>query len=401
MESRAAVGTRRRVQGAAVKQVGTRDALIAAMQQLNQTFVDREDAIKVAVVALLTGMNFLFVGPRGTAKTALCTSLSKHVEGAKQFTKMMGPFTTLSDLIGGIDLAALQKGVEKRHTDGKILECDFAFLDEALKSSDGVLNSLLGVLNDTRDFDGKRIPLWCVGSATNWPEVLRRSDRIAALYDRFHLKVPVEGVTTRDGRIKVLRASRTMQSYQPRPGSIITIEALRQAAQEVEAVEIDTTVEDILCSLQERMLKDGIEISDRKFGQWQRAIQAMAWLGGETSAGLSDLGVVVYMGWENKADIPKVRAIVQSCDREVAQALIKKIDDARSEYQKIAGAGFTQQAVDRVLDLMVGALEQTDKVTNKIGLGAAQKKDIGRAVDALRADYEAIKQRIKTTEGAR
>src|SRR5690606_19260467 len=255
-----------------------RGSLNAAMAQLDATFAERNDAIRCMVIAMLTGMNYLLIGPRGTAKTALANSLMSHIDQTRHFSTLLGSFTTLNDLVGRINLAKLQQGVEERKTEGKLLACDSAFLDEVLKGSDGVVNSLLGLLSDNRDFDGARTTLWTVGSATNWPEVHRRTDRIAALYDRFHLKVPVTGVTTREGRMRVLRASREIQSYTPNPGTTITLGELSTAAAEVSRVTIAVEIEELLCSIQERCQKEGIDISDRKLAQWQRALQANAWL---------------------------------------------------------------------------------------------------------------------------
>ena len=79
----------------------------AALAQLRGFFAERDDALRCMVVALLTGMNYLLIGPRGTAKTAMANCLMMHVQGSRHFNTLLGSFTTLNDLVGRIDLAKL------------------------------------------------------------------------------------------------------------------------------------------------------------------------------------------------------------------------------------------------------------------------------------------------------
>jgi len=372
------------------KEVPVAERLNGAMKQLNGFFAEREVAVRCMMIALLTGMNYLLVGPRGTAKTVLSKALMKHIEGSKHFSTLLGSFSTLNDLIGRIDLAALQRGEEKRKIEGKLLDCDTAFIDEALKGSDGVLNSMLGLLSDERDFDGNRVSLWSVGSATNWPEVNRRTDRIAALYDRFHIKVPVNSVQTRAGRIQVLRASRVVDAYTPEIGTVVTLSEIRDAALEVAAVIICPEIEELLCSIQERCLKEGIDISDRKLGQWQRGIQANAWLSGRIEVAVEDMDIIAFMAWDNEKDIAKSASIVTSCDIELTQALIKQVDEARKAYANIKKSGLNAVNASDVLNKIIKTAESVSSSMKRYKLREASKNDVVRAVKALQRDFEEL-----------
>jgi len=359
-----------------------------AIVQLNGFFVERDVAVLSMAISLLTGMNYLLVGPRGTAKTVLSKALMSHIEGAVHFSTLLGSFSTLNDLIGRIDLAALQRGEEKRKIEGKLLDCDTAFIDEALKGSDGVLNSLLGLLSDERDFDGVQVRLWSVGSATNWPEVNRRNDRISALYDRFHIKIPVYPVQARDSRVKVLRASR--KHYQPNPDAIVTLEELRACALEVAKVEICPEIESLLCVIQERCLKEGLDVSDRKLGQWQRAIQANAWLAQREEVSVEDLDIIALMAWDNEKDIQKAASIVTSCDLEIAQSLIKKVDAARQAYNSLKQSGINAQNAGQVLDKIIKTAEEVSDAMRRYKLRPNSKNDVARAVKSLHRDFEEL-----------
>lgn len=362
----------------------------AALAQLQGFFAERDDALRCMTIAMLTGMNYLLIGPRGTAKTAMANCLMQHVQGSRHFSTLLGSFTTINDLVGRIDLAKLQQGIEERKTAGKLLDCDTAFLDEVLKGGDGTVNGLLGVLSDNRDFDGRRTEVWCCGSATNWPEVERRSDRIAALYDRFQLKVPVNNVQSRAGKLRVLRASRELDSYCPQDGTIITIDELRQAAVEIGQIEIDFAIEELLCSVHDRCAKESIEVSDRKLGQWQRALQASAWLAGRKYVGIEDFDVLAYMAWDNAPDISKVASIIQSCDLELVQGLIAKIDEARNGYQREKQKGLTAESAGVVLDNIIATAEHVNEALEKYQMRKESRRDVARAVKNLEKDFQAI-----------
>jgi MoxR-like ATPase len=368
----------------------TAERLNGALEQLGEVFAERNEALTCMVIALLTGMNYLLVGPRGTAKTAMAYALMSHVHGARHFSTLLGSFSTMNDLVGRIDLAKLQQGIEERKTEGKLLDCDTAFIDEALKGSDGTLNSLLGLLSDNRDFDGQRTALWSVGSATNWPEVDRRNDRIAALYDRFHIKVPVTAVQTRDARVKVLKASRALETYSPDEGTTVTIDEIRQAAEQVGNMPIADEIIDLLCSVHERCLKEGIDVSDRKLAQWQRALQASAWLAGRDEVSVEDFAVLRFMAWDDGKDIAKADSIIASCDMELVQGLIKRVDEAREEYMKAKNSGLNADSAGKVLDKIIATAEHVSEAMKRLKLRPESKRDVCRAVQSLHKDFEAL-----------
>jgi MoxR-like ATPase len=372
--------------------VDLRSRLQAMRGQLNEAFVERDQAIVSAIVALLTGMNYLLVGPRGTAKTALTTCIAKHIEGATYYSTLLGSFTTVSDLIGRIDLAALQRGEERRHTEGKLLDCDIANLDEVLKASDGVLNNLLGILSDNRDFDGQPTKLWAVGSATNWPEVKRRSDRIAALYDRFHIKVPVTAVSAQK-RIEVLRSARELGKYTPKEGTKFTLSQLKNAASQVRNVEIDAMLEEILCAVIERFHKEGIEVSDRKFGQWQRALQALAWLDGRQHVNLQDLNFVAFMSWEDAEHIAVIRSIVSTIEQDVTKNIVKELIALGGQYKTAINLPVTKRAadqIDQLLDQTTTRLTSIAQNVARLGLTELSKADIVKHMGELKQSFQAL-----------
>ncbi len=176
-----------------IKADKARTSLLAIEQQLNGTFVQRTEAIRVILLGVLSGNNYMFIGDPGTAKTSVIDLFTKHVE-AKRFKTLMGKFTQPDDVFGSLDIQAFKAGKRQVVTEDMFTDTPFPILDETLKSSDGCMNSLLGVLGPEREFQGERTKVVSCGGATNWPEVDGLSPHVEALYDRFLLRCNVVAV---------------------------------------------------------------------------------------------------------------------------------------------------------------------------------------------------------------
>ncbi|MGL5096857.1 MAG: AAA family ATPase, partial [Planctomycetia bacterium] len=130
-------------------------------------------------------------GPPGTAKSDLVLKFKDALEtpDADYFEYMLTRFTEPSEILGPIDIGLLREGRYVRREQGKLPTARFAFLDEIFKSNSAILNILLTILNERKFYqDGEPRPvrLRVLLAATN--EVPEQGE-LAALKDRFVLKV--------------------------------------------------------------------------------------------------------------------------------------------------------------------------------------------------------------------
>lgn len=391
-------GTRRRVakQGRRPKidLEEVRGRLLAALEQLNGVFAERGSALLVIALSALCGYNYLLIGDPGTAKTAMARAFCRHLVSARFFDRLLGSFTTIGDLVGRLDLAALQQGIEQRRTEGKLPTAHVVFLDEVLKTSDATLNSLLGVLND-REYDGEELPLWTLGSATNWPEVRRRSEKVEALFDRFQLRCVVSRVKETAAKRQVLKACRTLESYQPNEGTTITLEELKVAHEALKAIPISDEVIDVLISVQARLLREGIEITDRRFAQMQLLLQAMAWLNGHDRVKVPDFEPLVFASWINEKDLAKAQSVLSTCDREFSQSLLARIQEGRQRYRAANAKRLTGEQAAELIDYLTNIAETVGGSLNSIDLSEASKRDVDKALKQLWADFDALYSRFQ------
>src|SRR5262249_5861064 len=131
----------------------TLDKLQALERELTASLIERDEVIRASLVALLARQHMVVLGPPGTAKSALVTSLAERIStqnggGLRSFAYLMTRFTTPEELFGPVSVAGLKRDEYVRITAGKLVEAELVFLDEIFKASSAILNTLLKVANE-------------------------------------------------------------------------------------------------------------------------------------------------------------------------------------------------------------------------------------------------------------
>lgn len=163
---------------------------------LGRYFVQKQEIIDLMVVAAIAQEPLLLVGPPGTAKSDLVLKFKDALgmDEGDYFEYMLTRFTEPSEIIGAIDIKELRDGRYIRRKDGKLPTAKLVFLDEIFKSNSAILNILLTIINERKFYqEGKpeAVPLKVMFAATN--EIPEQGE-LAALKDRFVLKVQSRSV---------------------------------------------------------------------------------------------------------------------------------------------------------------------------------------------------------------
>jgi MoxR-like ATPase len=203
-----------------LREVGAR--LREVGRHMGQRFLDKEELIRLLLVALIAGEHMLIVGPPGTAKSALVRHLARLID-ARYFEYLLTRFSEPSELFGPVDIKAFRDGIYVRRTGSMLPEAEIVFLDEIFKSNSAILNSLLGVLNERRFFTGSttvKVPLCSLYGATN---EIPNDEALAALFDRFLIRAMSDnldsfhflGLLERGVQAEVAQASGADERLQP------------------------------------------------------------------------------------------------------------------------------------------------------------------------------------------
>jgi MoxR domain in the MoxR-vWA-beta-propeller ternary systems len=110
------------------------DKLQALERELIAYLIERDEVIRASLVALLSRQHLVVLGPPGTGKSALVTSLAERISpqngaGLWNFSYLMTRFTTPEELFGPVSVSGLKHDEYKRITSGKLVEAELVFLD--------------------------------------------------------------------------------------------------------------------------------------------------------------------------------------------------------------------------------------------------------------------------------
>ncbi len=281
-----------------------RERLSSLLAALGHGLLEREAAVRLALLAALAGEHVLLIGPPGTAKSALARRLHSAFADTRYFERLLTRFSTPEELFGPLSLKALEDDRYERLTDGFLPTAGIAFLDEVFKANSAILNALLTLLNE-REFDNgtQRLttPLVSVVGASN---EVPADDALRAFYDRFLLRVPVAPVG--DGNFTALLALDEAAPRIEAPLLPAEREAVAAAAARVVLGDDFTAA---CTSLREWLAShDQPALSDRRWRQFVALARTAAASEGRDAVDRYDLWLAPFIASAQPHNVPALQA---------------------------------------------------------------------------------------------
>lgn len=285
------------------------DRLHLVLNHLKKLFVGKDDIIELLGICLVARENIFLFGPPGTAKSAIIRSLSNCVKEGNNFEYLLTRFTEPNEIFGPFDIRKLKEGELLTNTDGMMPEASMVFLDEIFNANSAILNSLLMALNEKVFRRGKetiKLPALMFVGASN---VLPEDETLAALLDRFLIRVKCDYVPT-DLLDKVLTAGWNLQNDSEEDVPSILPQAiydLQKACKKIDLTPIRKTYLDLIIALR----NTGVKLSDRRAVKIQNLIGASALICKREKAIISDLWVMKYI-WDTEDQIEIITGIINN-----------------------------------------------------------------------------------------
>jgi MoxR-like ATPase len=359
------------------------------IDRLKEEYVGKDEVIDLLGICLVAGENLFLLGPPGTAKSAIVRSLAGRLDG-RVFDYLLTRFTEPSELFGPFDIRRLREGDLLTNTEGMLPEADIIFLDELLNANSAILNSLLMSLNERifrRGRETRKLGfVLTVGASNRLPD----DDALAALFDRFLLRVRSDNVPT-EMLTSVLEAGWNLQqaeSISQNTVERISIEQLRAMQACIPLVDV-SGVRAVYVGLINRLRYAGIEISDRRAVRLQRLAAASAMMCGRTVVHVSDLWVLRYI-WDTMEQIEVLAKIVNDALR---NSSIVASDPMSSETADHTAVHIRATAADApVPEHLSRDLDQIETHLLAAGEDASQKSWLRDRLGLLLARVEWVQQ---------
>ncbi len=284
-----------------------RDRFSRLITALSRNIHERDDALRLGLLALLAGESLFLLGPPGTAKSLVARRLKSALAGARAFEYLMGRFSTPEEIFGPLSIAGLRdRDVFERRTAGYLPEADVAFLDEVWRASPPIQNTLLTILNEKRFRNGDHeltVPLKLLVAASN--RAPSGEENAEAFWDRFVLRLEVAPLSTDEGFEALVTKTSDVYSADGLADAL-TSDEWRNLQVSIDTVTVPSEVVSALAALRRGLAEADLVVSDRRWKKASRLLRACAVAHGRAIVDGQDTGLLEHVLW----DKPEHRATV-------------------------------------------------------------------------------------------
>ena len=340
--------------------------LVALLKDLNKNLYNKENSIKLILLAVLAGESAFLLGEPGTAKSLIAHRISEGFEDldttkpenagcVKYFEYLMSQFSTPDEIFGPVSLQALKNDEYKRITDNYLPKAQFAFLDEIWKASPAIQNSLLTILNEKKfqnGFESQKVPLQGFVAASN--ELPAKNEGLEAIFDRFLVRIIEEPISSDSTFFKMITSKKDTNTQIANKIDGTKLKLLQEKAEEVEFPE---NLFEIIRNIRQEIknynksLKEDDEpflVSDRRWKKIVGLLKMSAFLNDRKEINLSDFEIVPYCIWSTEKQYEDGKKIVKNVIEKTVKSYSEGLEKLISEMEtsRFSAKNIRQKIID-------------------------------------------------------
>lgn len=265
------------------------------LEELDDKFIEREELIRLLVLAVLSKEHLFMVGKPGVAKSYLARIMGSIVRDTRYFEYLINENVKYEDIF--------------TEDKSSVRYCHFAFMDELYKceSNTAILNAFLQMLNErifTKGFETEHLPLITMIGASN---ELPSSGSLGAFDDRLIFRYEVSRIQSRDNFIKFLKNDFDKSKE---INNSFSIDEINRIKEESKNIKLSEKILNLLYEIDGAMSKQQAEISNRKMGKALDILKISAYLNDRTEIDYSDLFLLLHIFWQNYKEKERINILI-------------------------------------------------------------------------------------------
>lgn len=302
--------------------MSTRTRIESLLTHLNEGVYEKQQAIRLSLLSAIAGESIFLLGAPGVAKSLVARKLKLAFKDARAFEYLMNRFSTPDEIFGPVAISKLKNEDKyERKVTSYLPDATVVFLDEIWKAGPSIQNSMLTILNEKKYRNGEQeidVPMKALISASN--ELPAKNEGLEALWDRFLIRLVVEGISEQDNFNKMISAPKTFRETVPVKLQI-TDEEYKQWSDAVDEIIVPENVLHVIQMIRsyvdafnakEETAEKRLFISDRRWKKIVRLMRTSAFLNDRKQVDLMDCFLIKDCIWNEPGQAAAVSEYVMN-----------------------------------------------------------------------------------------
>ncbi|WP_028022545.1 AAA family ATPase [Enterovibrio calviensis] len=364
------------------------------VQALSSGVYEREDTIRLCLLAALSGESVFLLGPPGIAKSYIAKRLIEAFDDSQFFEYLMTRFSTPEEVFGPLSIQELKdNGKYVRLTEGYLPSADVVFLDEIWKAGPAILNTLLTVVNERVYRNGSEVlpvPMRLLVTASN--ELPEPDSGLDALYDRMLVRIFVNRIQEKSNFKRLLTDENGDARVEISSDITIKTQEYQQWQTQIDHVSLSDDVFEKIYALKMLLEKEAndpshsfpveeLYISDRRWKKAVRLLKASAFFNGRKDVNPVDLLLLQECLWHS----PESRVVVGNIMHQFASNICFNQQEALA--LALEAGEDTKSLSEEIIDVL-GHTVDTElsmrKEKNKVDLSHARRYSVNMSNDLIK-----------------
>ncbi|MGY6562549.1 MAG: AAA family ATPase [Luteibaculaceae bacterium] len=319
-----------------------KERLTLLTQALCKGIYEREEAVKLALLATIAGESIFLLGEPGVGKSLIARRLKFAFKEGKTFEYLMTRFSTPDEVFGPVSISKLKNEDKyERLTDFYLPGASIVFLDEIWKSGSAIQNALLTVLNERVYRNGEQeIDVKVKGIITASNETPPDKDSFGPLWDRLLIRYPMQPISKAKNFIKMITDVGGDKEPIIDENLQISDTELAEWSKQIDAIEVPEEVVNTIQMVRfkieqynEKAPAEPVKIFDRRWKKIIRLLRTSAFLNQRNYVNLTDCFIMAWCLWNKPNQLEAVKEIVAETIRKHGYSLKINLKAIKSEIE--------------------------------------------------------------------